>query len=113
MGKITVWALFTVALLAQDIHLKNSCLNCHQKEQIPSSMIYKRYLMKYSSPSRIEDAMFAYLQHPQKENSIMPPQFFLKFPMKTALHVENTMLRQEIKAYIKTFDIKKKLRVIR
>ena len=113
MGKITIWALFTVALLAQDIHLNNSCLNCHQKEQIPSSMIYKRYLMKYSSPSRIEDAIFAYLQHPQKEDSIMPSQFFLKFPMKTALNIEDSVLRQEIKAYIKTFDIKKKLKVIR
>ena len=114
MGKI-VWILsvFTLFLTAQELQNDNAlqlnCLNCHQDQQIPSSLIYKRYLMKYSTEKRMEDAMFAYLKNPSKPFSIMPAPFFLKFPMKEKIELDDVTLRKNIKSYLDTFDIKKKL----
>jgi len=89
--------------------LQQNCLKCHQEQQIPSDLIYKRYLMKYSTPERIEKAMFDYLKDPLQSRSIMPPQFFLKFPMKSPTLMDDKTLHREIHAYIKKFDIKKRL----
>jgi len=89
--------------------LERVCLSCHQEQQIPSDLIYRRYLMKYSTPSRMESAMLAYLKDPKKEYSIMPPQFFLKFPMKKPIKMNERELRHYIEAYLKRFDVKKRL----
>jgi len=89
--------------------LQEACLDCHRQQKIPSSMVYKRYLVKYSAPQRIEDAMVSYLKHPSKEASIMPSQFFVKFPMKKALKMDEPALRQWVKAYMKRYDLKKRL----
>ncbi|MCF6205655.1 MAG: cytochrome c [Sulfurovum sp.] len=89
--------------------LQQNCLSCHQRQQIPSDLIYRRYLMKYSTSERIEKAMLSYLKHPQKKSSIMPPQFFLKFPMKQPMQMSDEEMKRNIKAYIKRFDVKKRL----
>jgi len=89
--------------------LEKNCLSCHKKQQIPSSLIYKRYLMKYSTNAQMEEVMFRYLIDPRKENSIMPPQFFLKFPMKKKIDLDEKMLRNQIRMYLKRYDIKQYL----
>ena len=89
--------------------LEKNCLICHQKQQIPSELIYRRYLLKYSDLETIKEQMFSYLQDPKKENSIMPKQFFLKFSMKTMLDLNTTLLSEGIEAYIDFFDIRKRL----
>jgi len=91
--------------------LEKDCLACHQSQQIPSDLIYKRYLLKYSSHDTIKKVMFAYLKEPKKSHSIMPPQFFLKFPMKPKSSLLEDQLREDIGAYIDHFDIKKRLRL--
>jgi len=88
---------------------ETTCLACHKKQQIPNTLIYRRYLMKYSTSERIEKAMMQYMLAPDKVHSIMPPQFFLKFPMKKALSMDESTLRQNIEQFILKFDIKKKL----
>ena len=80
MGKI-VWVFIGVigVLFSHDIaSLEKECLRCHQNQQIPNKLIYKRYLKKYSTSKRIEKMMLQYLKNPQKEHSIMPPQFFFE-----------------------------------
>ena len=110
MVKIVLFVLLlTGSVFAQTDILENDCLSCHKAQQIPSQLIYRRYLMKYSTEVRIEDAIFSYLKNPQKSRSIMPPQFFLKFPMKEALELEDERLHKNIKSYLEAFDIKKKL----
>jgi hypothetical protein len=89
--------------------LQKTCLQCHQEQKIPSEMIYRRYLMRYSTPERIEKMMLAYLRRPRKEYSIMPPQFFLKFPMKQPIEMDEKVLEPYIRSYIEKFDIKKRL----
>ena len=94
---------------SQKESVQKICLSCHQKQQIPSNLIYKRYLMKYSTSKHMEEAMFKYLKDPKKEHSIMPPQFFLKFPMKETIKIDDSILRKKIQSYLEIFDIKKKL----
>jgi hypothetical protein len=98
-----------VSIYAEPINLEQNCLTCHQSNQIPDRLIYKRYLMKYSTSNRIEEAMLQYLKNPNQHSSIMPPQFFLKFPMKKVLNRQNKDLVQYIRAYIQKYDIKKNM----
>jgi hypothetical protein len=115
MGKIVIVLsfmslfLFAEELTTPDPSFKNSCLSCHQQQQIPSSLMYKRYLMKYSTKKSMEEAMFAYMKDPKKERSIMPAPFFLKFPMKEKISMDDRTLRKHIQTYLELFDIKKKL----
>jgi hypothetical protein len=39
----------------------------------------------------------------------MPPQFFLKFPMKRKIGMDDAELKVYIHRYIEAFDVKKKL----
>jgi len=115
MGKVVViFSFLSLFLSAQELHvqnqtLQNTCLSCHQKQQIPSALIYKRYLKTYSTSDRMAEAIFTYIKSPLKENSIMPPQFFLKFPMKEENTLSDSSLRKNIQSYLGTFDLKKKL----
>ena len=86
-----------------------NCLNCHVKQKIPSELIYRRYLLKYSTNQKIKERLSSYLKNPKKENSIMPKQFFLKFPQKVALDLNETALDKSIDSYLNYFDVKKKL----
>ncbi len=89
--------------------LDKKCLSCHQKQQIPSELIYKRYLLKYSTKQAMQKEIFDYLKHPSKKNSIMPPQFFLKFPMKEESSLQDKKLQKLIEAFLQRYDIKKRL----
>lgn len=113
MGKIILLlSLLFVEIYAEDtdvIILENSCLSCHVKQQIPSELIYRRYLMRYSTNEAMTKAMVSYLKKPKKENSIMPPQFFLKFPMKPSLEFDEKKLRKNISTFLDVFDVKNKL----
>ena len=108
MAKVVFLLLLSLYIQA-DVDIKKSCLECHKKQQIPSELIYKRYLLKYSTKDRIEKAMFIYLKHPTKKASIMPKPFFIKFPMKEALKIDDKSLKEAIKRYIEKFDVKKRL----
>jgi len=88
---------------------EQNCMLCHTKEQIPNKLMYRRYLMKYSSNTRMKEAIFTYLKNPKKSNSIMPPPFFLKFPMCKKLELGDDILRANIKEYLDYFDLKKHL----
>ena len=112
MGKIILTLMFiSTFVLGEDRYdtLKTNCLACHTKEQIPNKLMYKRYLMKYSTNVRMEEVMFNYLKNPKKSNSIMPPPFFLKFPMCKKLDLADDILRNHIKQYLDFFDLKKHL----
>jgi hypothetical protein len=100
---------FLVSKTSTPITLKQTCLECHQKQQMPSELIYRKYLAQYSSIKIIRKKMFNYLKNPKKENSIMPKQFFLKFPMKKRIDLNDTLLSKRIKEYIDFYDVRKKL----
>ncbi len=89
--------------------LKNRCLNCHTQQKIPSELIYRRYLMRYSTYDNMKTRVLSYLKKPQREASIMPKQFFLKFVMKERLDINDTLLEEGIDEYLRYFDVSGKL----
>ncbi|MCW8822019.1 MAG: hypothetical protein OQK45_07305 [Sulfurovum sp.] len=111
---ILLYFLLYAGLYAQESQgekqqLENQCLQCHMKHQIPNELIYQRYLMKYSTADGMGKAIKEYLKHPKKENSIMPLPFFLKFPMKEALVLDDENLEKNIRMFLDMYDVKKKL----
>ena len=106
---ITLIILTLTIFGKNEIFLKEKCLNCHQQQQIPSNLLYKRYLMRYSTFKNMKNVIVDYLQEPQKKNSIMPLEFFLKFPMKQKLNLNDKDLNRAVELYLHHFDIKKKL----
>ena len=114
MGKITLSILLlSLSTFADNPPplLQTNCLSCHAKQKIPSELIYRRYLMQYSTNTRIKKRLIPFLNNPTKVDSIMPKQFFLKFPEKKALDLNMTELEKSVQAYLDYFDIKKKLKV--
>ena len=115
MGKLSItFIVLTLSLFASEstvsnVSLEKNCLHCHQEQQIPSNLISKRYLMKYSTDKRIKEAMFKYLKDPKKEHSIMPSPFFSKFPMKEKSLLDDDYLQQNIKVFFQKYNMKKKL----
>ena len=115
MGKI----IFLCAFFYVDLHatqnlskneaLQSTCLTCHTKNQIPNTLIYRRYLVKYSTKDAMTSAIVKYIKDPRKEGSIMPPPFFSKFPMKKESDWDDVMLEQNTRAFLDNFDMKKKL----
>jgi hypothetical protein len=89
--------------------LEKNCINCHVKQKIPSELVYRRYLLKHSTHSNIKSQLLNYLKNPKRKKSIMPKQFFLKFPEKEALDLNESVLEKSIEAYLEYFDIKNKL----
>jgi len=93
-------------------NLQKACLSCHQAQQIPSEMIYRRYLMRYSSKETIKKKMATYLKHPSTETSIMPAPFFRKFPIKKATTLDDKTLERMVEAYIAHFDVKGRVIIV-
>lgn len=115
MGKIIFFCtvlcvgLYAEESLSAQQELQTKCLNCHTQDQIPNTLIYRRYLMIYSTKEAVSEAILKYLKDPQKEKSIMPPPFFSKFPMKEALDLDDATLEKNIAAFLDMNDVKKKL----
>ena len=104
-----ILSISLIAIAQPSQILKERCLNCHIDQKIPSELIYRRYLMRYSTYKQIEKTLLEYLQNPTKESSIMPEQFFLKFPQKSSSDLNDTTLKESTKEYLNYFDIKKQL----
>ena len=109
--KILITLIFSTVAQAEEpnLLLQQNCLKCHSKQKIPSELLYRRYLMKFSTKERIKKSLLSYLKNPKKENSIMPQQFFLKFPPKEALDLNETVLEKSVEAYLDYFDVKDRL----
>lgn len=111
VNKIIIILLLTTLAQSKEPSplLQQNCLKCHSQQKIPSELIYRRFLMKFSTKERIQKSLSLYLKNPKKENSIMPQQFFLKFPEKEALDLNETVLEESVGAYLDFFDVKEKL----
>jgi hypothetical protein len=107
---LLICTFFSTAITAETTTLlENNCISCHIEQKIPSELIYRRYLLTYSTNKKIKEILFSYLKNPKKKNSIMPKQFFLKFPEKKALDLDDNLLNESIDAYLNYFDVKGKL----
>jgi hypothetical protein len=97
-------------LIVNASSLDTNCLNCHKQNKLPTKLMYKRYLMKYSTQKNIKDAIYKYLKNPNPKNSIMPQQFFLKFNTKNIPKIDDKALLKNIDLFIQKYDLKKRLK---
>ena len=116
MGKVIfVCMIFFIGAVAGNISIddkqqvQEKCLQCHNQEQIPNTLIYRRYLKTYSTQEAMKTAILKYLKDPKQENSIMPHPFFSKFSMKEVSDLDDEDLKKNIQTFLDTFDLKKKL----
>jgi len=116
-GMLALLATTTIAVSqpasdpASDPILERNCLGCHREQRLPDTLIYRRYLLKYSSTNRIEKALANYLKHPSQSTSIMPAEFFLRFPMREPTQMDDATLHENIRRYLNYFDVRKRLRL--
>lgn len=109
MVKVTWLLLVCLVSMPASQSFEEACLKCHQDQELPDQMIYKRYLLKYSSPKRIAEAMVDYLKNPTDKKTIMPPQFINIFGLKEASMLSDTELNRHVDTFIDRYDLKKKL----
>ncbi len=118
--KLRVWILMAIwvgfvgmadAGSGRDPVLERDCLGCHREQRLPDNLIDRRYLLRYSSARRMERALVAYLRHPTRQTSIMPSEFFLRFPMKAPSTLGPKTLRDRVRRYLRAFDVRQKLRL--
>ncbi len=73
MGRIvTLLILALSGFAAEPTLVPGRCAVCHTKNGPPLSLIYRRYLMLYSSKERIQKRMIDFLSAPSKTKSAMP-----------------------------------------
>jgi len=109
MVKITGLLLIILLTLDAAESFEGTCLKCHNTQKIPSSLIYKRYLLKYSSKEKIRAVMVDYLKNPTAQKSIMPAPFITKFGLKKKIVLSDAMLEKYVDEFVKKYDVGKKL----
>jgi hypothetical protein len=106
----TITALcFILFSLHASESFEDACLKCHVENNVPTDVIYKRYLLKYSSKDKIREAMVTYLKKPIAERTIMPPRFIDIFGLKEMMKLSDAELNKYVNELIDSFDVKKKL----
>ena len=86
------------------------CVSCHKKLPLSFESFYMRYLVKYSSQSRIKEAMFYYLRDPKKVQSVMEKPYLDYLGVMEAVNISDVKLKEMIDIYIKMYDVKKRLK---
>ena len=110
MVKVLV-IVVVLALLSQASNFTNKCLKCHEQQNIPFEMIYKRYLIKYSSSIDIKEAMIRMCKNPSIENSELPRGFLRRFGVKESCTLKEEELSQAIDELIEYYDVKKYIKI--
>ncbi len=104
MGRVVmILVLILSGLAAEPTSPLARCAVCHTKSGPPLSLIYRRYLMLYSSKERIRKHMVDFLTAPSKEKSAMPegmknrfnPQKHPIFPPQIAKKAVETLIEKE------------------
>ncbi len=109
MRIICISLFLSVSVFANSVN--TLCISCHKAENISSRMIYKRYLMHYSSHERIAEAMKIYLKNPDPKKTVLAKQFSKEKSIKKPTDLSNIELEKAIEAYIHRYDMYKRLKL--
>ncbi len=111
MGKIIVLVFSTMVLFGNDSDL-NTCKKCHDGYGSPPyNMIYKRYLLYYSSKASVEKAMVDFLQAPSREKSAMPEGMKRRFHPEKHPAYNVKIAKKAVKYIIEKEDVIQKLKL--
>lgn len=102
--KILIIVIFSTTLYS-DAFDKN-CLECHQRER-QLKMFISKYTLKYSSSSKIKEAMFKYIKNPSAKTSVMPRGFLNRWGVKEEIFLSDIEIKESIDNYYKRYNMKK------
>ena len=103
-----VFIFFTTFLLAEnakDVIYDLNCVGCHKKMPVTIDKYFYRYLLKYSSETKVKAAMFAYLKNPTKEETIMAESFITRFGVKKKTNLTDAKLNEALDSYWEKYKI--------
>ncbi|MDD2292315.1 MAG: hypothetical protein PHV52_08550 [Aliarcobacter sp.] len=101
--------LLAIEILADTSLFDNNCKNCHFASR-QLDMFMARYTLKYSSESKIKEAIFQYLKDPKKETSVMPTGFLNRFGIKDPSTLNETELKNSIEQYYNIYNLKNRIK---
>ncbi len=81
------------------------CIHCHTASAPPFPMIYRRYLMLYSSKSRIAAHMEAFLRKPSAKGSAMPEGMKTRFHPQNHPAFDTKSIHEAVSELIRTEDV--------
>ena len=96
-------AIFSIVIYANDF--ETNCLGCH-KNTLRLHIYMSKYTLKYSSATRVKDAMFKYMKNPTKQSSIMPVGFIEQFGIKAKSKLSDNELKKSIEQYYQKYNLK-------
>ena len=108
-----VFIFFTTFLLAEntkDVIYDLNCVGCHKKMPVTIDKYFYRYLLKYSSETRVKASMFDYLKNPTTEKTIMAESFITRFGIKKKSKLSDDKLKEAIDSYWEEYKIIGKLK---
>lgn len=79
MGKVIFIFIFLLQSMASESNSLQKCLVCHKNSAPPFAMVYRRYLMLYSSKFEIKKRMVDFLIAPSRNKSSMPEGMMIRF----------------------------------
>ena len=74
-------------------------------------MIYKRYLIKYSSHNAIKAAMIKMCKNPTIKQSVIPRAFLKRVGLKKPCNLTDKELSDALDEFINYYDVKKNIKI--
>lgn len=109
MAKIIMTLLLYTSLSHAQQTFQNSCVACHETINLSLEKLYFRYVVRYSSANRIEEAMTNYLLDPKANLSVLTPNALTRWGVKKAYEGNQESLRALLKVYIAQYEVKGRL----
>lgn len=106
--KFLIFVFFTNFLFAEtsnDVIYDLNCVGCHKKMPVTIDKYFYRYLLKYSSETKVKEAMFSYLKNPTKEQTIMAESFITRFGVKKKTNLTDAKLNEALDSYWEKYKI--------
>jgi len=113
MGKIGFLLIFSVMFSFATGDVLRQCNLCHEKKSPPFNMIYKKYLLIYSSKKRVEKAMTDFLINPTLKKSLLPKEMKKRFFPQEHPKFKKSEAKKAVKKIVKDYDLIKRIKIIK
>ena len=114
MVKILLILIFCLSFLKAEkndnVIYDLNCVGCHNKLPVTIDKYFYRYLLKYSSETRVKASMFDYLKNPTTVKTIMAESFISRFGIKKKSKLRDDKLKEAIDSYWEEYKIIGKLK---
>ena len=108
MGRVIFLIFFAVFSIGGEL---DRCDSCHLQKAPPFNVIYRKYLVIYSSKRRIEENMVNFLTDPSKQKGVFPKEAKkIFFPKEHPLY-DKKEAKEAVRELIEREDLLKKVRV--